>query len=102
MSADRLPPQSERSFLQQVTDAARALGWCAYHTHDSRHSAAGFPDLILTRRPRCLAVELKRDGEQPTMAQWGWLDELGACGIETHVWHPSDWETLVTILGARS
>jgi VRR-NUC domain len=86
--------QSEASFQQQVYDAARALGWHAYHTWDSRHSAAGFPDLVLVRRPWLIVAELKRDGEHPSAAQQVWLDELAACGIETHVWHPADWPAI--------
>lgn len=95
---DALPPQSERSFQQQMYDAARLLGWKAYHTHDARHSAAGFPDLILTRRPRVLAAELKRDGERPTPAQLAWLEELAASGVETFVWTPADWDAAMEIL----
>ena len=36
---------------------ARARGWRVYHTHDSRRSAAGFPDLVLVRPPRVVFAE---------------------------------------------
>lgn len=94
-----LPRQSERSFQQQVYDAARMLGWRAYHTRDSRGSTAGFPDLVLVRRPRLLFAELKREGEQPTPEQAEWLDELWGCGCEAYVWRPSDWPTVQRVLG---
>src|SRR5688572_19177552 len=42
--------QTERAFQAQVVKYARLMGWTAYHTHDSRRSQAGFPDLVLVRR----------------------------------------------------
>ena len=33
----------EKAFQQAVLDYARLMGWMVYHSHDSRHSAAGFP-----------------------------------------------------------
>lgn len=64
---------AEGEFMQQIIDLAVTLGWLVYHTHDSRHSPAGFPDLILIRGDRLLAIECKRVGEEPTDAQWRWL-----------------------------
>ena len=86
--------QPERSFQQQVEDAARFLGWRYYHTRRSDGSAKGFPDLVLVRRPWIIFAELKREGRHPTKAQQAWLDELKACGIETYVWRPSDWPAI--------
>jgi len=56
-----------------VLSLAKLHGWIAYHTYDSRRSAPGFPDLILLRGERCLALELKRTGEHPTDEQLEWL-----------------------------
>lgn len=92
--ATQPPRQSERSFQAQVLAYATLRGWRAYHTHDSRHSASGFPDLVLVRRPYVLFVELKRDGERPTGAQQAWLDALIDCGLDASVWHPLDWPEL--------
>ncbi|MEW6583441.1 MAG: VRR-NUC domain-containing protein, partial [Actinomycetota bacterium] len=58
MAAGRLA-LSEAAFQDQVVDLARLRGWLVYHTFDSRHSAAGFPDLILARGDRLVAAELK-------------------------------------------
>ena len=66
----------EGEFMQQVIDLALTLGWLVYHTHDSRHSPAGFPDLILVRGDRLVALECKRDGQKPTAAQVEWLEAL--------------------------
>jgi hypothetical protein len=32
-----------------------------YHTFDSQHSAAGFPDLVMARGRRLVAAELKTE-----------------------------------------
>ena len=82
---------SERELQQAVYDAARLLGFRAYHTHTSRHSAAGFPDLVLLKGDRCIAVELKRQGRAPTVAQMEWLLAFERAGAEAHVFTPSDW-----------
>lgn len=65
-----------------------------YHTFDSRRSAPGFPDLVLTRRPRVIFAELKRDDGRPTVHQEAWLDDLRACGQEVFLWKPSDWKSI--------
>jgi hypothetical protein len=95
---EQLKLQSEASWQQQVYDAARLLGWRAYHTRTSIGSAAGFPDLILVRRPRVVVAELKREDRDPTADQSAWLDDFRACGIEAYVWKPSDWPFVQTVL----
>jgi hypothetical protein len=40
---------SEAAWQQQVEGLAAFYGFRCYHTHDSRRSAAGFPDLVLVR-----------------------------------------------------
>ncbi len=79
----------------------------AYHTHDSRRSQPGFPDLILIHpdRQKMLAVELKRDGEYPRLEQRLWLAAFTAVAqaaphaLEVHVWSPKDYEKAVEVLG---
>jgi hypothetical protein len=108
-AAPRVLRQSERDFMAAVIELATVLHWKHWHDyatnaprscwHCGRKSivprnAAGFPDLLLVRRPRVLFVELKRDGEQPTADQQLWLDELTACGQEVYVWTPSDWTAI--------
>lgn len=91
MAAEQRPLQSERSFQQQVVDAATMLGWRCYWTWNSQHSPAGFPDLVLVRRPWVLFWELKREDRSPTPEQQAWLDDLAACGLEARWFKPSDW-----------
>lgn len=67
---------TEKAWQAQVLDAARSLGWTAWHFHDSRrqverdgqkflvgdNDAKGFPDLVLAHPRWGIAfVELKTD-----------------------------------------
>ena len=40
---------TEKQWQALVQETAQLAGWMAYHTYDSRRSAAGFPDLVLAR-----------------------------------------------------
>lgn len=93
----------EKAFLGQVLQLARLYGWLAYHTHDSRHSAGGFPDLTLVRGGRLVFAELKVGGNTPTPAQVVWLRALEAAGAEAYVWRPGDFDQIQTVLsGGRA
>lgn len=98
-------PLSEKQWQQRVVDFARLKRWKVYHTFDSRHSAAGFPDLVLVRAPRIIFAELKTDraASVATPAQVGWLTELAECmplnpHVEVTVWRPADWSEVRGIL----
>ena len=95
---------SEKSLQDSVMDLARALGWRAYHTHDSRRSPAGFPDLVLVhpRQGRLLFRELKTMRGRVTPDQEAWLADLIAAGQDAAVWRPSDlldWTIFDTLRG---
>jgi len=95
--------QSEKAFLQQVTDLARLLGWLHYHTWNSHHSPSGFPDLILVRRGRLIAAELKTDTGRVLPTQTEWLAALeNVPSVEVHLWRPRDWDAIVETLRAES
>ena len=83
---------TEDELLANVRDAARKLGWLEYHTHDSRRSGEGFPDLVLAHRTdgRIIFAELKRMSGKLSAAQEEWLAVLGLRGT-TYVWRPDDW-----------
>lgn len=52
----------------------------------------GFPDLILVRRNRVLAVELKSERGKPDPAQREWLHIFMLTRrVETFIWKPSQW-----------
>lgn len=74
-----------------------------YHTHDSRKSRVGFPDLTLVRGSRLIFAELKGDTEYgrrgPTLGQRQWLAALEAVpNVEVHLWRPQDFDRVVELL----
>lgn len=94
---------SEKAFMRQVEDLARLSGWLVYHTHDSRRSAPGFPDLCLVRPPVVLFAELKSEGGKLRPEQRGWLEALSRCeGVEARLWRPSDFEEMTEMLCKRA
>lgn len=84
----------EKAWQQQVIELARLYQWLVYHTFDSRRSEPGWPDLVLVRPPELLVVELKTDAGRLTAAQKAWLAALAACGLETALWRPRDFEAV--------
>jgi hypothetical protein len=95
---DSPPRQTEAEFLESVRKAARLLGWATYHTRRSEGSEAGFPDLVMTRRPRVIFAELKSDRGKVTDAQRAWIDELRACGQEAYIWRPKNTESILKLI----
>ena len=90
---------TEAAFQGQVVELAQLHRWHVYHTFDSRRSHAGFPDLILLKGPRQLAVELKSPAGRLTPAQERWLDAFRAVRTtEAAVWRPADWSRLEAAL----
>ena len=94
------PPISEASWQRTVTETAAFLGWMIYHTHDSRHSVSGFPDLVLVRE-RIVYAELKTATGKLTAAQVAWQHALVAAEGEHHVWRPDDFDEVVAVLKRR-
>lgn len=95
---------SEAELLAAVRQLARLSGWLTYHTHDSRRSEAGFPDLTLVniRQGRIIFAELKTAAGRTTPQQDEWLAALAAAGCETALWRPADLPNIARILCKRS
>jgi hypothetical protein len=109
---------AEDALQEQVLHIAELYGWLAYHTHDSRRSQPGFPDLVLIRSPELIFAELKseRGRVRPDQAKWlahltgltveveNVLAHLTAVGgnsslaIDSYVWRPSDFDDIVARL----
>lgn len=102
-ASTRRPQMSEAQLLAAVRKLARMQQWLCYHTADSRHSEAGWPDLVLlsVRQHRLLIVELKAEDGRVSPEQHTWLGALAACGIETGIWRPSDLVDVPAILAGR-
>lgn len=91
---------SEKQFQAAVVAEAERLGWAAYHTYDSRRSAAGFPDLVLIRGGRLIAAELKVKRNKTTAAQEAWLALFAAVpGCRACRWLPEMWAEITKELG---
>jgi hypothetical protein len=104
-----LPRLTERAFEREVVQYATLMRWrcwrdkasnarrtcehCGEPLHPIRNPA-GWPDLVLVRRPRVIFVELKSDRGKLTPDQMALLTELRECGQEVYVWRPEDWERI--------
>jgi hypothetical protein len=97
---------TERVFQARVMQIARDCGWGPiYHTADSRKSAPGFPDIVMTRRgndpanpSRLLFAELKTMRGRVSDEQQEWIDALLATGSECYTWRPSDLAEIERVL----
>ena len=89
---------SENQFMQMVIDYAKLHQWFIYHTHDSRRSVAGFPDLVLVRPPKIIVAELKVGQNQPTPEQNLWLNLFEECGVPAYVWRETEWLEIEEVL----
>lgn len=103
-------PTTEADLQAQVIDLAEKwLHWRVVHFRPARTSQGwrtpvqgsmgkGWPDLILVRRTTIIAAELKSDKGKLTPEQVDVLVVLAGAGVETHVWRPRDWDTIVEVL----
>lgn len=83
--------ESGRDGLQStVLGMCRVMGLLVYHTHDSRRSTSGFPDLVVVGPGGVLFRELKGDGGRVSPAQQAWVDALLAAGSDAGFWWPAD------------
>ncbi len=93
---------SEKQFQSQVLQLAKLSGWLTYHTHDSRRSAPGFPDLVLVKAPLVLFAELKSARGKLRPEQEAWLEALRGCRtVGARLWRPSDWPEMKETLSKR-
>jgi len=90
---------SEKTFANHVVQLARGLGWQEFRTWNSKHSPAGWPDLVLLRPPRMVIAELKTEKGKLTPIQKQVLEMLQQIpGHQVYLWRPRDWDNIVKIL----
>ena len=82
---------TEEELLGRVLELAGWLRLLAYHTHDSRRSPAGFPDLVIAGPRGVIFAELKSGTGGYTAAQKRWRWMLQAGGASYRLWRPGDW-----------
>lgn len=85
---------TEAQFQAHIIGICKALRLDWYHTHDSRRSVPGFPDLVIAGPGGILFAELKTLTGRVTKAQQHWLDILKGAGLEVHLWRPTDADTI--------
>lgn len=99
MARPRALEPLEAQAQETIVAVAQLRGWeRIYHTHNSRNSAGGFPDLVLVKR-RIVFAELKQQGKKPRPDQVGWLDDIAAAGGEAYLWTIDDLAEIQRILG---
>lgn len=89
---------TEAQFMANILSVARMCGWLVYHTHDSRRSEPGFPDLVLVHTGRCLFRELKTEKGKLTAEQQKWIGALASSGADVGVWIPSQMQEIADLL----
>lgn len=91
---------TEADLQAAILDAAALYGWRSYHTHDSRRSAPGFPDLVLVnaRLKVALFAELKSEKGKLAPEQRAWLDDLDMAGQVVYLWRPEHLDAAIDVL----
>ena len=86
------PPITEKAFQAQIVQLALLTGWKVYHTHDSRRSEPGFPDLVLVRPRQVIFLEVKTAKGRISKAQEEWMQLLRTTGNIAAIVRPADWD----------
>lgn len=87
---------TETQLQNSIIELCKLYGWLYYHTHDSRRSVAGFPDLVIVKDARIIFAELKKDGRHATAEQEKWLAALHYAAtfgehISVYLWNEGHW-----------
>lgn len=90
---------TERELQQAVNEALRWSGWMLYHTHDSRRSQAGFPDIVAVKGARTIWAELKTEKGKLRQEQREWLDALVEAQPEVYLVRPAGLDAFIALLG---
>lgn len=92
-----LRAKSEKQWQSEVVEILQRFGWKVYHTFDSRRSEKGFPDIfaIHVKSGDVMAIELKRQIENPTPEQEEWGALFEHAQIDWYVWRPSDIDEVI-------
>ena len=97
---------TEKSWQGTVIAVAKTHGWMVYHTHDSRKSAPGFPDIlaISPTRSRLVVAELKTSIGVVSPEQDRWLKAFAEVRTSpmVYIWRPGDLEEINEVLGGQS
>lgn len=90
----------EAEVQRTLVDALDVFDYLSYHTHDSRRSRAGFPDLMAVHRWThvALAFEVKSELGQLSPDQWAWAEALTSSAIAYLVVRPSNLDDALELI----
>jgi VRR-NUC domain len=96
---DMLRWEDETEFQGWIVTQAKQRGWSlVYHTHDSRKSRAGFPDLIMLRAGRQMVLEVKTMDGVLSGEQADWLTGFRDAGVFAKLVRPIHAEAIIAWL----
>lgn len=85
----------EKDFQRNVVAYAKGLGWCVYHSRDSRQNIDnGWPDLVFLREGEIIFAELKTEKGELSKEQKKTLALLATAGMETYCYRPRHLEEI--------
>lgn len=91
---------SEKEWVAQGVQLARAMNWKRYHTFRSDRSEPGWPDDALVRE-RLILIEWKTEKGKLSDAQKEWIRALLKAQVEVYVCRPRHLEDLAVVLQTR-
>ena len=112
-TAQQARTMSEAAFMGWVIGIAHLHNWRVAHFRGVavkrkdgsvryqtpvQADGAGFPDLIMCRKDRCIAAELKSHKGKLAPEQEAWLAALAWADIEVYEWKPIDMAEIERIL----
>ena len=91
---------TEAEWQASIVEMATALGWLTYHTHDSRRSDKGYPDLTCSHPLHGVVwFECKRQAKPKiTREQRDWIRTLQQSGNLAAIVRPSDADWVESVL----
>lgn len=78
---------SERTIVRRILDESKRLGWWCVKMHGNQYMMKGLPDILAIRGGRCVWMEAKRPGQEPTKIQLHVMRQLAAAGCPVAVVH---------------
>lgn len=84
------PLMTEKQLLTRVREICAWMHLLVYHTHNSRRSEPGYPDLTIAGPGGVMWRELKTRRGKVTPDQITWLQQLAAGGGDADIWRPVD------------
>lgn len=67
---------------KSAVGVAKLAGWISYKV--SWLGQRGAPDRVFMRKGRCVWIEFKRPGEEPTVQQYRMAERMRDAGLEVH------------------